>query len=43
MLLQGKGQSFVTWAYSNRTQVVQNDLAENGKEEKQMKQAIVES
>lgn len=43
MFLQGKGQSFVTWAYSNRAQVVQNDLAENGKEEKQMKQAIVES
>lgn len=43
MFLQGKGQSFVTWAYSKGAQVVQNDLAENEKEEKQMEQTIVES
>lgn len=43
MFLQGKGQSFVTWAYSKRAQVVQNDLAENEKGEKQMEQTIVES
>lgn len=43
MFLQGKGQSFVSWVYSKRAQMVQNDLAENEKKEKQMKQTIVES
>lgn len=43
MFLQGKGQSFVSRAYSKRAQVVQNDLAENEKEEEQMKQTIAES
>lgn len=41
VFLQGKGQSFVSWAYSKRAQVVQNDLAKNEKEEKQMKQTTV--
>lgn len=43
MFLQGKRQSFVSWAYGKRAQVVQNDLAKNEKEEKQMKQTIAES
>lgn len=43
VFLQGKGQSFVSWAYSERAPVVQNDLAENEKQEKQMKQTIEES